>query len=211
MSTPKKPSFTEQVTAQYDSWYRDHDEVFGEPLPLVKQIAKQLPAGRVLDVGGGEGKNALYLARQGFSVTVVDLSEVGLSKVQAVAEAEALAVRVVVGDVTKQNFSDTFNVVLFSFVLHHLSTETALKTMKHLQQLTDSGGVHAIATMANQGELYERASKSGRFYPSQTELKDLYRGWKILFIKQAETTSFAKRKDGVRMKNDRVTALFQKP
>ena len=40
------------------------------------------PGGRVLCIGEGEGRNAVFLAKQGFAVTAVDMSHVGLDKLQ---------------------------------------------------------------------------------------------------------------------------------
>jgi SAM-dependent methyltransferase len=44
----------------------------GPPLPLVVTTAEQLPPGRALDLACGTGRNALWLAQQGWSVTAVD-------------------------------------------------------------------------------------------------------------------------------------------
>src|ERR1700744_2426879 len=44
----------------------------GPPLPLVVAIAEQLPRSRALDLACGTGRNALWLARQGWDVTAVD-------------------------------------------------------------------------------------------------------------------------------------------
>ncbi len=46
---------------------------------LVPEVA-DLPPGRALDVGAGEGRNAIWLAERGWTVTTVDFSAVGLTK-----------------------------------------------------------------------------------------------------------------------------------
>lgn len=50
------------------------------PNVFVEEFAQDLPAGRALDVAGGEGRNALWLAERGWDATVVDFSEVALSR-----------------------------------------------------------------------------------------------------------------------------------
>jgi SAM-dependent methyltransferase len=47
--------------------------------------ASELPAGRALDLATGEGRNALWLAEQGWQVVGVDFSRVGLEKAQQLA------------------------------------------------------------------------------------------------------------------------------
>jgi SAM-dependent methyltransferase len=52
--------------------------------PFLAQLGALLPrTGRALDVAGGSGRNALWLARHGLSVTVADVSDVALSRAAA--------------------------------------------------------------------------------------------------------------------------------
>jgi SAM-dependent methyltransferase len=48
------------------------------PSRIVKDYYHLAPAGRALDIAAGSGRNALFLAAQGFTVDAVDISEVGL-------------------------------------------------------------------------------------------------------------------------------------
>ncbi len=58
-----------------------------EPDPtLVDEIAS-LPPGRALDLGAGDGRNAIWLARRGWQVTAVDFSGVAIERARARAEA----------------------------------------------------------------------------------------------------------------------------
>jgi hypothetical protein len=58
-------------------------------------------AARALCLAEGEGRNGVYLARHGWDVTGVDLSQVGLDKFTRWAEAEALTVRAVRADLAE--------------------------------------------------------------------------------------------------------------
>jgi SAM-dependent methyltransferase len=57
-----------------------------------------LPARRAVDLGAGEGRNSLWLARQGWQVTAVDLSISGLQGLTEHAAAEGLTVNTVVAE-----------------------------------------------------------------------------------------------------------------
>ncbi|MDA8290438.1 MAG: methyltransferase domain-containing protein [Actinomycetota bacterium] len=61
-----------------------------EPDPCLVELASGLRPGRALDLGCGPGRNAIWLARQGWAVTAVDASAVGLS--QAASRAAELGV-----------------------------------------------------------------------------------------------------------------------
>ena len=58
---------------------------------LVSEVGTLVP-GRALDLGCGEGRNAVWLASQGWTVTGVDFSEVGLEKARRLAEAQGVPV-----------------------------------------------------------------------------------------------------------------------
>ncbi len=59
---------------------------------LVEQLAR-LPKGRVLDIGMGEGQNAVYLAEQGFDVEGIDVSQVAVDRAQALAYEKDFSIR----------------------------------------------------------------------------------------------------------------------
>ena len=64
---------------------------FGGPSQEIRDIASRLPTGsRVLDLGSGEGRNALFLAERGFAVTAVDISEAWDSQVAVSAQERNL-------------------------------------------------------------------------------------------------------------------------
>lgn len=81
--------------ASWDERYSGSDKVWsGNPNQrLVEQVADLSP-GTVLDVGAGEGGDAVWLARQGWTVTALDVSEVALAKTAAHAAEAGVGDRV---------------------------------------------------------------------------------------------------------------------
>ena len=69
-----------------------------DPNEFLVSVAHRLPSGRALCLGAGEGRNAVWLARAGFSVTAVDSSRVGLDKAERLAAAGDVAIEVVHAD-----------------------------------------------------------------------------------------------------------------
>lgn len=74
------------------------------PNAFVVEYLSELPAGRMIDLAGGEGRNALWFASRGWQVENADISSVAVEKFLARAEVEGLADRCVgtVIDVSKQ-------------------------------------------------------------------------------------------------------------
>ncbi|MGI8756895.1 MAG: class I SAM-dependent methyltransferase [Acidimicrobiales bacterium] len=66
---------------------------------LVAEVAA-LSAGSALDLGAGEGRNAVWLAQQGWQVTAVDFAEVGLDKASKLAAAAEVHLSTVCADLT---------------------------------------------------------------------------------------------------------------
>jgi SAM-dependent methyltransferase len=65
----------------WDERYRASELVWSAgPNQFVEAELSGLPPGRALDLAAGEGRNAIWLARQGWRVTAVDFSQAGLDK-----------------------------------------------------------------------------------------------------------------------------------
>lgn len=80
---------TEMDQEFWDRRYTEHRRIWsGNPNPHLVTSASPLPAGRALDVGCGEGADALWLARRGWRVTGIDLSEVALARAREQAGLE---------------------------------------------------------------------------------------------------------------------------
>jgi SAM-dependent methyltransferase len=77
----------------YDKVYAGVPEFTTEPNRLLAEAVQHLPPGDALDVGMGQGRNALFLARLGWDVTGFDVSAIGLAKARATAAAEQLEIQ----------------------------------------------------------------------------------------------------------------------
>jgi SAM-dependent methyltransferase len=84
----------------------DWDERFAEPgyaygtapNDFLVDVAPRLPAGPILSLGEGEGRNGVYLARLGHDVLAVDRSRVGLTKVERLAAQCGVSIRTQAAD-----------------------------------------------------------------------------------------------------------------
>jgi SAM-dependent methyltransferase len=88
---------------KWDARWRERGPDPGEPSLLLTSLAALLPSrGRALDVGGGAGRHALWLARRGLEVTVVDISTVALETARAAAAREGLTLHTVALDLESE-------------------------------------------------------------------------------------------------------------
>ncbi|MFZ5927747.1 MAG: class I SAM-dependent methyltransferase [Acidobacteriota bacterium] len=97
------PAQTRQKAPQgWDQVYLNPDaRVPVNPSALVLETTANLPAGVALDAGMGNGRNAIYLARKGWKVTGVDLSEAAVRRAREEAGRLKVEFEARVGDVEK--------------------------------------------------------------------------------------------------------------
>ncbi len=75
----------------WDERYSAEEYAYGtKPNQFLEEHVNQIPKGKVLSLAEGEGRNAVFLAKQGYSVTAVDASIVGLNKARKLAEENSV-------------------------------------------------------------------------------------------------------------------------
>ncbi|MFN3865499.1 MAG: class I SAM-dependent methyltransferase [Demequina sp.] len=90
----------EAERAAWDERYRSRERIWtGQPNPpLIDEVEHLVTPGTVLDVGCGEGADAVWLARQGWLVTAVDLSLTAVNRTREHSKAAGVAQHVTVTD-----------------------------------------------------------------------------------------------------------------
>ncbi|AFK21513.1 class I SAM-dependent methyltransferase (plasmid) [Haloferax mediterranei ATCC 33500] len=89
-----------------------------EPSPVLRAYLDTIPEGRALDVAAGSGRNALFLAEQGYEVDALDQSEEGLGIIRERAESDGFDDRIetVRADATAYDFPDaTYDLITISY------------------------------------------------------------------------------------------------
>ncbi|MBX0300763.1 class I SAM-dependent methyltransferase [Cryobacterium sp. 1639] len=88
---PRNPG---ENQAQWDQRYSEMEKLWsGQPNGVLLAETRGLTPGRVLDVGCGEGADALWLAEQGWDVTALDVSRVALDRAAHEADQRGVQLR----------------------------------------------------------------------------------------------------------------------
>ncbi|MEM7125980.1 MAG: class I SAM-dependent methyltransferase [Chloroflexota bacterium] len=86
----------------WDKRYSADEYAFGkEPNEFLAENYGTIPKGKVLSLAEGEGHNAVFLAKQGYAVTAVDGSQVGLDKARRLAEEKGVEIECVHADLVE--------------------------------------------------------------------------------------------------------------
>jgi 2-polyprenyl-3-methyl-5-hydroxy-6-metoxy-1,4-benzoquinol methylase len=127
----------------YDEYYR-LENLFGQPYPEFVAFMKEWePKGTVLDVGCGQGRDALFLAKLGYTVTGIDVSKLGIEQMLANAAAQKLNLSGIVGDFHTYTFQQTYDVVVLNSILHFQKKdmEKELALLQTVTSLLNPGGL----------------------------------------------------------------------
>jgi SAM-dependent methyltransferase len=119
--------------AEWDARYSERAGAMWSGRPngrLVAEVAGLTP-GRALDVGCGEGADAIWLARTGWTVTAIDISDVAICRAREAAELAGVAVDWVAGDALQTPFpARPFDLLSMQYpALPKTTGETAVRTL----------------------------------------------------------------------------------
>lgn len=135
-----------------DFWndrYATDDLVYGEaPNDFLTEVADRLPtSGHAIDLGSGEGRNAVFLASRGLDVLAIDQSDVGLSKARRRAESLGLSLRTQTADLQEFQADPASLAVVTSFFVH-LPRELREAVHRRVVGWLKPGGLFALEAYA---------------------------------------------------------------
>lgn len=106
------------MKVEYDKYYQT-ENLFGEPYPeLIDFYSKIEDKGKLLDLGCGQGRDAIALSKLGFEVIGIDNSKVGIEQLNEIAKTENLPLQGVVTDIYEYSNYEEFDHVLLDSMFH---------------------------------------------------------------------------------------------
>jgi tellurite methyltransferase len=187
---------TEDDRRQWNQVYSGRNYVFGkEPSEFLKDHINRLPVGKALDIAMGEGRNAVYLARKGFEVDGVDLSEVALKKGRRLARENHVTINTINADLNTYTIKpESYDVILNIDYLQRSLIPQIIRGLRH-------GGVlvyenYTVKQLENTGG----KALQRNFLLDEGELPKLFKDFKVLVYRETN--------DG---KDARASLIAQKP
>lgn len=173
---------TWQSAQQYEKFYEN--EKFSldvEPSSMCYEVLKLKPPikpWRILDVGCGEGINAVFFARNGYDVSAFDISEKSLAKAQNLADFYHVNVKFFQSDLKNFIPVESYDVIFSSGVLHYLSEDLRSNIIEDYKEHTVENGINAFNVFVAKPFLKEPAKKKTPYTLWRTgELAMLYHDW----------------------------------
>lgn len=129
----EKRSGAATKAAEWDARYSEQEGAMwsGRPNGRLQAEVAGLTPGRALDVGCGEGSDAIWLARSGWTVTAIDISDVAVSRAREAAELAGAAVEWICGDALQTPFpAGSFDLVSMQYpALPKAAGEAAVRAL----------------------------------------------------------------------------------
>jgi len=180
----------------YDQSYQNTDDYFGDVSPLLTTHLEAIrPGGRVLDIGVGQGRNALFLAERGFQVTGIDTSAVAIDQCRADAKSRGLELDLRHTDVFDHHTDEPYDAVLCFGLMQLLSRGDNASLVHRIYQWSHAGSALYLTAWHVDDPSFDRISDTWekvalhsfrnpdgeyRTYLARNVIKNLFRPWRIL-------------------------------
>jgi SAM-dependent methyltransferase len=130
-----------------------------KPTLFAEQIQQYLPhSGKILELGSGQGQDALCFAKQGYDVTATDLVDTGLKECELKARSQDISLNFQLVDIGQAlPFEDeSFDIVYSHLGLHYLNKQGTEKLFQEIHRILKPGGI--LASLFNTVEDPEMSS-----------------------------------------------------
>ena len=132
----------------YEAAYKDEGYFWGvEPGRSCYRVLELLPPTKrikLLDIGCGEGKDAVFFARCGYEVTAFDISTAGLEKAKRLADRARVQLRTFRANVLDYRLDESFDVLFSSGVLHYIPPALRGEIMVNYKAHVNENGLAAL-------------------------------------------------------------------
>jgi len=181
----------------WDKKYSHLTYVYGKtPAKFLADNYHFIPAGaKVLDMGMGEGRNAVFLARKGYKVVGIDISSVAVKKANMLAREFGVRISTIVASLEKYNFKpDSLDAIICFYYVDR-------KLHNRMMSWLKPGGILMYESHTD----YQRNVKGSEHYSKEyllrpTELLGMFKKMRIL-----------KYEEPMHLKDYRASIILRKP
>lgn len=171
-------------SGQYGPRYSQDTYYWGlAPSNMCYEVMKLLPPTRplrVLDIGCGEGKDAVFFARNGYNVTAFDIAQSGLDKARQLADACGVTLNLFRADLTDYRLDDEYDIIFSSGALHYIPAPLRAEIIADYQSHTAPGGIHALNAFVRKPFIPDPPDEDAPAWPWRSEeLAALYADWQF--------------------------------
>lgn len=177
-------------TMYYDL-YKDDRYYWGtDPTPLCYRILEKYPPVRhlrLLEIGCGEGRDAVFFARNGYEVSAYDITADGIRKAQQLAAIHHVPLTAFTADMVTFRPSEEYDIVYASRSLHYLPPKHRAEFFAAYKDKTRPGGLHAFMVMLEKPSIPappEQEQEKPVYLMRSGEIFTYYHDWDFLTFEE---------------------------
>lgn len=154
-----------------------------KPSQILNLIWKSfLSNSNILDLGCGQGDDSLFLAKNNFSVTAIDSSDVAIHQIKTKKDEFGLNnLKLICGDIQDFNVEkDRYQVIICRNILNFLGKDEAINTIKNLQNNIQKEGYIIVEVFTKNDPSFLSDNKFTSYFEEQ-ELLSIFSNYKIIY------------------------------
>ncbi|MFC1943396.1 class I SAM-dependent methyltransferase [Chloroflexota bacterium] len=162
-------------------WGKEPSAMCDRVIEIIKPSADFHP--KLLDLGCGEGRDAVYFAKHGFDVFGVDVSLPGLEKTRKYAEEVGVYVETIHANIVDYELEDTYDVIFSTGTLHYLPRKVRRQCFQKYKDCTPPAGINAFSLFVEKPFIPRAPDAENLHHASYRsgELMGYYWDWEILY------------------------------
>ncbi len=186
-----------------------------EPNDFARKALEFLPDARVegqlraIDLGAGEGRDAVLFASRGVETLALDIAPNALEKARRLAREKGVRLETNRGDVNEVRFSRPFDLVYSIGAIQYIEPQKRAARFEHFKEGTNPGGIHALFAFVDDPRLPPAPDWGpGEHIYHPGELPGYYAGWGLLHF---QSLVFDDDSAGIPHKHAAEEYVFEKP
>jgi tellurite methyltransferase len=176
---------------QFEEFYKKSRQSYfvNKPGKTLSEFAKMglMRPGLALDLGCGEGRNSIFLAKHGYEVVAIDSSPSAIAKLKKIADEKKLRINTVIGDALELP-RKKFDLIVASTILDHIPPKSINTLIQKMKNNLENNGYVCATVLTVQDPGYSRdyskgvseCSKFVTHYFAKNELLGYFSDFEIL-------------------------------
>lgn len=174
---------------QYCELYKSDEYYWGiEPTPFCYRIIEKYPPNRhlrLLEIGCGEGRDAVFFARSGYDVSAYDIAEDGIRKAVRLASRFQVSVKAFCADMLDFHPKESYDIVYASRALHYIPRQNWNDFFTEYKAHTNPGGIHAFMVLVDKPSVGSSPDKEENVCLMRSgEIFTFYHDWDFLVFEE---------------------------